>query len=77
MTVTSVYLDYNASTPLLPRVEKSYLKASHHFGNPSSFHRPGNLAKELVEESRVLVLDFLGADTGQLIFTGSGTEANN
>ena len=73
-----VYLDYNATTPILPEVLGAMLPwLGEHFGNPSSDHLPGRRAREAVECARGQVAAFLGCDPDEVIFTGSGTEANN
>jgi len=71
-----LYLDYNATTPVLPEVAKTYTKALAKFGNPSSLHETGRLAKELLENSRDTIASAIGADTTQLIFNASGSEGN-
>lgn len=73
----SVYLDHNATTPLHPAVRETMLAAMDNFGNPSSMHAYGRRARAAVEESRAAVAAFLNADPAELVFTGSGSEANN
>jgi len=72
-----IYLDYSASTPIDPRVLKAmlpYLKE--HFGNPSSIHRFGQIARRAIDEARNSVMKNIGAfSPHELIFTGSGTES--
>jgi cysteine desulfurase len=74
-----VYLDHNATTPLHPRAREAMLPwlggGSH--GNPSSVHRFGQAAREAVEEAREQVAALLNARPLEVIFTASGTEANN
>lgn len=73
-----VYLDHNATTPLDPRVleaMKPYLTEA--FGNASSPHHYGRLAKQALEESRQIVAKAIGAKPEEIIFTGGGTEADN
>lgn len=73
-----IYLDYNATTPLDPAVidaMQPYLRE--HFGNPSSAHAYGRAAGEAVARSRSQVAALLGAQPEEIVFTGSGTEANN
>src|SRR5439155_1528873 len=73
-----IYLDYNASTPLAPEVAESMRPfLSGHFGNPSSAHWAGRPAREAVEAARGEVAALLGAQPGEIIFTGGGSEANN
>ncbi len=73
---TSVYLDHNATTPLRPQAADAMREAMGSFGNPSSVHRHGRLARKLVEDAREQVAGLVGADPANVIFTGSGTEAN-
>jgi cysteine desulfurase len=73
----SIYLDHNATTPLHPEVKKAMTEAMEVFGNPSSYHEAGRQARELVENSRRVIADFIGAKPEEIVFTGSGSEANN
>lgn len=73
-----VYFDHNATTPLDPRVFEAmrpWLSGRH--GNPSSVHRFGQAARNAVEEAREKVAALLGAAPPEIVFTASGTEANN
>ncbi len=73
-----IYLDYNATTPLTPKViaaMRPFLEE--HFGNPSSSHSFGQTAKAAVETARKQVASLIGAAPGEIIFTSGGTEANN
>lgn len=73
-----IYLDYNATTPLLPEVREAmlpYLDTG--FGNASSIHWAGREAKKAIEDARERIAEELGVDPDELVFTGSGTEANN
>jgi len=72
-----VYLDYNATTPLHPEVRKEMAAAMEMFGNPSSMHSYGREARANVEHARKTVAEFLGAHEDELVFVGSGSEANN
>ena len=72
-----IYMDNNATTPVHPEVKKALKKGVDIFGNPSSIHSYGRIAKKYVEEAREKVASFIGADAEELIFTGSGSEANN
>ena len=73
-----VYLDHNATTPLDPRALEAMLPwlAGRH-GNPSSIHSAGRAAREAVETAREQVAALLGARPPEVVFTASGTEANN
>jgi cysteine desulfurase len=78
MARVSVYLDYSATSPLRPQAREAmarYLDGA--FGNPSSIHTLGREARVAVEESRRRLLDLLGAKGARLVFTGSGSEADN
>ncbi|NEZ59673.1 cysteine desulfurase family protein [Adonisia turfae] len=73
-----IYLDYSATTP--PRAEVmaamgSAMKSS--WGNPSSLHNWGSRAATVMETARMQVADLMGASGDAVVFTASGTEANN
>ena len=73
-----IYADYNATTPLAPEaleVMLPYLRE--HFGNASSVHIFGREARAAIDDARVRVAKLLGAQEGEIVFTGSGTEADN
>ncbi len=73
-----VYLDYNATTPIDPRVAEAMLPCLRaHYGNPSSDHAYGHAAKAAVEEARAKVAVLIGARPDEIVFTGCATEANN
>lgn len=72
-----VYMDNNATTPLHPEVKKVMIDAMGLFGNPSSLHGPGREARQLVEAARKKVASFIGASPEEVMFSGSGSEANN
>src|SRR5689334_8707696 len=73
-----VYLDHNATTPLDPRVREAMLPwLGERWGNPSSAHGFGQAARNAVEEAREKVAALLGARPPEIVFTASGTEANN
>jgi cysteine desulfurase len=73
-----VYLDHNATTPLDPRVREAMAPwLGERFGNPSSVHRRGREAREAVEEARARVARLIGGRAREVVFTASGTEANN
>lgn len=77
METRQVYMDHNATTPLHPEVVKALTEAMAVFGNPSSMHGFGRLAREYVEESRQNVASFIGASPDEIVFVGSGSEGNN
>jgi len=73
-----LYLDYNATTPVDPRVLEAMLPyLREHYGNPSSDHEYGRRAKAAVETAREQVAELIGARPGEIVFTGCATEANN
>jgi cysteine desulfurase len=73
-----IYLDHNATTPVLPEVRDAmgpYLAGR--FGNPSSGHPFGRAAREAVERARQQVAGLLSCEPEEIVFTSGGTEANN
>ncbi len=75
---TLIYLDNSATTRISEEALARYLEVSRaSFGNPSSLHRRGKEAEDVLKAARRSVLAAIGAKEGTLIFTGSGTEANN
>ncbi len=72
-----VYLDHNATTPVHPKVKEAMIQAIDIYGNPSSSYTLGRQSHYLIEESRSKTAQFLGIESKQLIFTASGSEANN
>src|SRR3989338_8109235 len=73
-----VYLDHAATTPCDTEVIKAmepYWQVK--FGNPSSPHRLGGEAEEAIEQARAQVASLIGAESGEIIFTGSGTASDN
>lgn len=74
----SIYLDYNATTPIAPAVQEAMLPfLAEHYGNPSSTHALGRAAHEAVEDARSRVARWLGAQRDEIVFTSGGTESNN
>lgn len=73
-----LYFDHNATTPVAPEVAETLQDAfCRVFGNPSSTHREGQLARQQLENSRGLIAGFLHASAAELVFTSGGTESNN
>lgn len=73
-----IYLDHNATTPILPEVLEAMLPyLSSHFGNPSSSHSYGQSTREAVEHGRAQVAALIGAAPDEIVFTSGGIEANN
>lgn len=71
-----VYLDHGSSTPLIKKAQKAMHKAEKLFGNPSSLHKDGRLAKECLEEHRTRLARVLSVKGSDIIFTSGATEAN-
>lgn len=77
-TSAPLYLDYNASTPVPPRVREAVARALEEgFGNPSAAHAYGRRARDIIERARAQVAALLGADPDEILFTGGGTESIN
>jgi cysteine desulfurase len=78
MTPQEIYLDNNATTQPLLEVREEMMKVlGEYFGNPSSAHATGDRGRMYLEKSRENVADLIGGDPSNIVFTGSGTEANN
>src|SRR5262245_6444877 len=78
MNMSSIYLDYNASTPIDPAVAAAMRPLlAGHFGNPSSGHWAATGAKATLEGARRQVAALLGSGPDEIIFTSGGSEANN
>ncbi len=76
--LTEHYLDNSATTPVDPEVARYCLELmTAEYGNPSSLHRKGYRAELLLEQARRQVAQVLGCPEERIVFTGSGTEANN
>src|SRR5687767_2530197 len=74
----AIYLDYNATTPVLPEVLEAMLPyLRDHFGNPSSTHARGRAGREALEKARAKVAALLGCRAEEIVFTAGGTESNN
>jgi cysteine desulfurase len=80
MEPTPIYLDHAATTPVDPEVADAmlrFLRGPLSFGNPSSIHSYGRMARAAIDEARDRVARLVGADFSEIYFTGSGTEADN
>jgi cysteine desulfurase len=78
MMKRQVYLDYSATTPVKDEVLQAMLPYfTRNFGNPSSLYSIGQESKQAVEEARERVAALIGADSREIFFTSSGTEADN
>ncbi len=76
--MSSVYLDYNATTPVDPQVLDAMLPYfSGDFANASSIHTPGQRARAAVETAREQVAALIGARPQEIVFTSGGTESDN
>jgi len=73
----TVYMDNNATTPLHPRVMEAMREGFLIYGNASSYHTFGREARRRIEKAREGVASFIGARPEEIIFMGSGSEANN
>ena len=78
MSSRPIYLDHNATTPVLPEVVDAMLPyLREHFGNPSSGHAFGRQAREAVDKARGDVAALLECDASEVVFTSGATEASN
>jgi cysteine desulfurase len=76
--MTNIYLDYNASTPIDPRVVavmEPLLRGP--FANPSAPHAGGREARAVIDRARAQVTALLGCAADGVVFTSGGSEANN
>jgi cysteine desulfurase len=79
MSARDVYADHAGTTPLAPEAldaMRPYLDARG-FGNPSSVHRRGEAARDAIERARAQVAALVGGTPEEIVFTASGSEANN
>ena len=73
-----IYLDYNATTPVDPRVAEATLPyLTTHFGNPSSGHAYAERPRRALAEARQQLAGLIGAQPSDIVFTAGGSEANN
>ncbi len=78
MNTDILYLDHNATTPVLPAVVEAMLPVFRdHFGNPSSAHSFGLAARAMVDRAREQTAALAGCSPQEIIFTSGGTESNN
>jgi cysteine desulfurase len=74
----AIYLDHAATTPLHPEVLEAMLPyLTEHHGNPSSIHAAGRRARQGLDEAREEIAALIGAKPREIVFTASGTEADN
>jgi cysteine desulfurase len=71
-----IYLDWNATAPLLPEAREAVVAALELLGNPSSVHAEGRAARAVIEQAREQVAALVGAEPANVFFTSGGTEAN-
>lgn len=77
-SMRKVYLDHIAATPLLSAAREAMLPYLCEFsGNPQSRHGEGALPRQAMNTARAAIADLIGAETSEIIFTASGSEANN
>src|SRR5919108_1668511 len=75
---SGVYLDYNSTTPVDPRVAEAALPhLTAHFGNPANVHAYAVPPREALDRARGHVAALIGAAAGEIVFTASGSEADN
>jgi cysteine desulfurase len=73
-----IYLDYNATTPVLPEVLEAMMPyLTSEWGNPSSSYKFGAKLKTVIETARAQVAELIGARQTEVIFTSCATESNN
>ena len=73
-----IYLDNNATTPVLPEVlEAMRPYFGEHFGNASSIHHHGQETRAAIEQARDSVASLLGCRSREIVFTSGGTESDN
>lgn len=75
--MTTHYLDYAATSPVLPQVTETVTQALERFYNPSSQYAPGLEATKTLEEHRRTMAAVLGCQMEEVIFTSGGTEGDN
>jgi cysteine desulfurase len=77
MEKRTVYLDYNATTPMRDEVKAAIIADFSIYGNASSMHGAGRTARARVEEARRHVAALIGAQADSVVFTSGGSESNN
>ena len=78
VTVMKVYADNAATTKMSTTAINAMVKCmEENFGNPSSLYSIGQRAKEALDDARARAARCLGADSGEILFTGGGSEADN
>ena len=73
-----IYLDYSATTPVLPEILNSFNKVcTEYIGNPNSMHSLGIKSKELLNSATKQIAQVLNIKTNEIIYTSGSTESNN
>lgn len=75
-TISRIYLDHNATSPLRPEAREAMFAALECVGNASSVHLEGRKARGMLDTARESVAELCGASSRDVVFTGGGTEAN-
>ena len=78
VVLVRIYLDHNATTPPSPEVvDRMTAALREQFGNPSSVHHYGQVAKAALDDARSAVAGLIGGDPSEVVFTSGGTESDN
>ena len=72
-----IYLDYNATTPILPEAKNAMLNAFDYLGNPSSVHAHGRASRKILENGRSQLAEYFSVPARNVVFTSGATESNN
>ena len=75
--MSSIYLDHAATTPIAPIALSVMTAQLEQLGNPSSLHTHGRATRKTLEDAREVIAKEVGCLASEVIFTASGTEANN
>ncbi len=75
--MSSIYLDHAATTPMVDAATVAMLQHMGELGNPSSLHSHGRATRKALEDAREILAKEVGCLASEIIFTASGTEANN
>jgi cysteine desulfurase len=75
--MSRIYLDHAATTPMISEAVEAMTRELTRVGNASSLHASGRSARRIVEESREVIAELVGAKPAEVIFTGGGTESDN
>lgn len=72
-----MYLDYAASTPILPNVKDKLIEVLDYYGNPSSLHSDGQKAKKIIDDSSDIIANLLNCNPEEIYYTSGATMSNN